>query len=120
MKMIDGQWHTDFVYKSREDKPEYVWRKYSTLLTGRILDVGADRCGLKRFLPPGTEYLSVGLGGTVEVAVDLEREELPFPDGSFDCVLCLDVLEHLDNIHEVFDRLCALTRRYLIIALPNP
>jgi hypothetical protein len=35
-------------------------------------------------------------------------------------VLCLDVLEHLENIHEMFDRLCALTKNYVIISLPNP
>lgn len=29
-------------------------------------------------------------------------------------------MEHLDNIHEVFDELCRVARKYLIISLPNP
>ena len=114
------QLHTDFKYTSREDKPEYVWRKYREILQGRILDVGADECGLKKFLPVEVEYTGIGLGGSVEVEIDLEKEKLPYVDNSFDCVLCLDVLEHLDNIHEVFDELCRVTRKYLIISLPNP
>lgn len=52
--------------------------------------------------------------------MDLEKEGIPFPDNSFDCVLCLDVLEHLENIHQVFDELCRVTRRYVVISLPNP
>ncbi len=52
--------------------------------------------------------------------VDLERDKLPFPDNSFDCVLCLDVLEHIENIHEIFDELCRVTCRYVIVSLPNP
>ena len=114
------QFHTDFKYTSREDKPEYVWRKYKEILWGRILDVGADECGLREFLPKGTEYIGIGLGGSVDLEIDLEKEKLPYADNSFDCVLCLDVLEHFDNVHQVFDDLCRVTRKYLIISLPNP
>ena len=114
------RFHTDFKYTSRKDKPEYVWRKYMEILHGRILDVGADECGLRKFLPEGTEYIGIGLGGSVDVEIDSEKEKLPYADNSFDCVLCLDVLEHLDNLHEVFDELCRVTRKYLIISLPNP
>jgi len=114
------RFHTDFKYTSRKDKPEYVRRKYREILRGRILDVGADECGLRKFLPEGTEYIGIGLGGSVDVEINLEKERLPFEDNSFDCVLCLDVLEHLDNLHEVFDELCRVTKKYLIITLPNP
>lgn len=114
------RFHTDFKYTSRKDKPEYVWRKYGEILRGRILDVGADECGLRKFLLKGTEYTGIGLGGSVDVEIDLEKEKLPYDDNIFDCVLCLDVLEHLDNLHEVFDELCRVTREYLIISLPNP
>ena len=114
------QFHTDFKYTSRKDKPEYVWRKYRQILEGKILDVGADECGLRNLLPTGTEYTGIGLGGSVDVQIDLEKQKLPYEGNSFDVVLCLDVLEHLDNMHEVFDELCRITRNYLIISLPNP
>lgn len=114
------RFHSDFKYTSRKDKPKYVWQKYREILQGRILDVGADECGLKKFLPERTEYIGIGLGSSVDVKIDIEKEKLPYQDNSFDCVLCLDVLEHLDNIHDVFDELCRVTRKYLIISLPNP
>lgn len=114
------QFHTDFKYTYREDKPEYVWRKYREILRGRILDVGADECGLKKFLPEGTKYIGIGFGGSIDVEIDCEKEKLPYEGNSFDGILCLDVLEHLDNIHEVFDELCRITKNYLIICLPNP
>lgn len=118
--MSKARFFTDFKYTSREDKPEYVWRKYREILQGEILDVGADQCGLKKFLPQGTKYIGIGLGGSVDVEINLEKGKLPYQDNSFDCVLCLDTLEHLDNIYEVFDELCRVTREYLIISLPNP
>ena len=112
--------YSDFEYTCREDKPRYVWEKYKSILKGKILDVGADQCGLKKFLPTSSEYVGTDRTGVADVSTDLEKEKLPFGDNSFDCVLCLDVLEHLDNIHNVFDELCRVTRKYLIISLPNP
>lgn len=112
--------YTDYSYSDRETRARYVWLKYQPILTGRILDVGADECYLRQFLGEDTEYWGIGLGGNPDQQVDLEKEKIPRPDNAFDCVLCLDVLEHLDNIHEAFDELCRVSRRYVIISLPNP
>jgi hypothetical protein len=111
---------TDFRYADRQGKARYVWLKYQSILTGRILDVGADQCHLRTHLAAGTEYRGIGLGDGVDQSVDLDKEPIPFADGSFDCVLCLDVLEHLDSIHQAFDSLCRVTRQYVIVSLPNP
>jgi len=111
--------HTNYRYTDRRTKAKYVWLKYKPILKGRILDVGADKGYLKEYLSEEAEYLGIGLEGP-DRKVNLEKENLPFPDNTFDCVLCLDVLEHLENIHEVFDELCRVTRRYVIISLPNP
>lgn len=110
---------TMFQYTDRKTKAEYVWLKYRQILQGRLLDVGADACYLKEHLEDGTQYCGVGLGEGVDRVIDLEKEPLPFPDGSFDCVLCLDVLEHVDNIHAVFDEVCRVTSRHAIVSLPN-
>lgn len=110
---------TDYLYKDRETKAKYVWLKYQSILKGSILDVGADECHLKQYLGNDVKYWGIGKGGHPDQQVDLEKEKIPFDDNSFDCVLCLDVLEHIDNIHEVFDELCRVTRRYVIILLPN-
>jgi hypothetical protein len=111
---------TDFRYHDRDTKSQYVWLKYQSILKGSILDVGADECQLKNYLPEGVSYWGIGLGGNPDQQVNLEVEKVPFPDNSYDCVLCLDVLEHIENTHEIFDELCRVSRRYVIVSLPNP
>lgn len=112
---------TDYRYTNREEKAKYVWLKYQSILKdSKILDVGADKCYLKKHLDEKASYWGIGLGGNPNQQVDLEKEAIPFDDNSFDCVLCLDVLEHLDNIHQVFDELCRVTNKYVIVSLPNP
>lgn len=103
--------NTDFYYINRETKAKYIWLKYKRIFKGKILDVGADKCHIKRYLEKNTSYLGIGLGGNPDVSVDLEKEKIPFNDNSFDCVLCTDVLEHLENIHEIFDELCRVSSR---------
>jgi hypothetical protein len=109
---------TAFTYHGRKEKALYVWRKYQSILKGSVLDVGADQGYLRSHLPPETHYATVGLEPHHDVQVNLE-EPLPIEDHSYDCVLCLDVLEHIDNLHALFDRLCTITRTYLVISLPN-
>ena len=111
---------TDYRYIDRETKAKYVWLKYRSILRERILDVGADACYLEPHLDAESTYVGIGLGGRPDQRVDLERERIPFADNSFDCVLCLDVLEHLDNIHAAFDELCRVTCGHVIVSLPNP
>lgn len=105
----------------RAAKAEQVWRQYERFLRGRsILDVGADRCHLREHIDPGASYWGIGLGGNPDQEVDLEHGRLPFDDGAYDTVLCLDVLEHLANPHETFDELCRISRDVVIVSLPNP
>ncbi len=113
------QFKTDKNYTDRKTKAAYVFDKYQTILTGDILDVGADNCYLRDFLDSDVKYTGIGIGGNPDIEVNLEKQVIPFDDNSFDCVLCLDVLEHVDNIHDVFDELCRVSRGNVIISLPN-
>jgi len=114
-----GPFATDFRYHDRASKPRYVVEKYRPLLRGAVLDVGADGSQLQRALPDGCEYTGIGIGVPPTVPVDLERQGVPYADGAFDCVLCLDVLEHVDNPHRLFDELCRVSRGFVIVSLPN-
>lgn len=113
------RFRTDLLYNDRQEKAWYVWQKYGEVLQTSVLDVGADQQYLAGYLPSTASYWGIGLGGTPDQEVDLEEGELPFADNSYDTVLCLDVLEHLDNIYQIFDELCRVSRRYIIISLPN-
>ncbi len=106
-------------YVDRQSKAVYAYDKYQSILSGKILDVGSDNCYLRDLIDKDGEYIGIGIGGNPDIEVDLEKQTIPFDDSSFDCVLCLDVLEHVDNIHVTFDELCRVSRRYVIISLPN-
>ena len=115
------KFHTNFVYTDRQTKAYYVYLKYQPILVGNILDVGADQCYLKEHLGNKVNYIGIGLSSDkLDLKIDLEKQPLPYKNNSFDVVLCCDVLEHLDNIHEMFDELCRVSNHYVIISLPNP
>ena len=109
-------------YTDRESKQHFVSKKYRNILKGAVLDVGADEGYIKKYLQPGVIYQGIGLGGENSdiKPCNLEKEKIPYRDNSFDCVMCLDVLEHLENIHDVFDELCRVSNKYVLISLPNP
>lgn len=113
-------------FPERKDRSEYVARRFAPILKGRILDVGCDRAYLKQLLAPQAtasqplDYLGIDIGGTPDIAINLEQiDRLPFENGSFDAIVCTDVLEHLDNFHHVFGELLRVTRGAAVISLPN-
>jgi SAM-dependent methyltransferase len=121
VKLMDNRFHTNYKFTDRETKSKYVWLKYQTILQAqKILDVGADKCYLKRHLDESATYWGIGLGGSPDQQVDLEKQAIPFGNNSYDVVLCLDVLEHVENIHALFDELCRVSSKFIVISLPNP
>ena len=104
---------------------EYVFRnKFKAVgealrqAKGTLLDVGARDRGLSRYLGRNITYFSADVAEGHDFRIDLESP-LDFPDGRFDHVVALDVLEHVENIHHAFHELARVARTGLIIALPN-
>lgn len=108
----------------------FVATTLRAFLPGNVLDVGSGRSseGLKASL--GNAYHALDLASsyqfrrpaantTPDAVADLERGELLFDDKAFDTVICTDALEHIDNIYRVHDELFRVSRRYVIISLPN-
>ncbi len=107
-------------YTDRAGKAAYIATKYAPILAGSVLDVGCDERQLSRLLPAGATYFGVDMNPKADLRVDLETGVLPFADASFDTVIAADVLEHLEQIHAVFDELCRVARHRVNISLPNP
>ena len=106
-------------FTHRLDRSRFIAGHLRKYVAGKVLDVGCDEAHL-RTLVPGIEYTGIDVGGKPDLRIDLEAtERLPFDDRAFDSVLCSDVLEHLDNLHRVFGELARVTRRWLVISLPN-
>lgn len=109
-----------FEFTDREGKARYIAAKYAPILKGNVLDVGCDRRQLKAALPATVRYTGVDIGGEPDVTLNLEKQDLPFADKAFDCVVACDVLEHLDRLHAVFDELLRVSASRVIVSLPNP
>ncbi len=107
------------LYDSREARSRFVAGHFAALWQRSVLDVGCFRRELGAALPGGCRYVGIDLMGRPDVTVNLDGGRIPFADGSFDTVVCVDVLEHLERIHAVFDELLRVSRHRLLISLPN-
>lgn len=99
-----------------------------------LLDVGAgygkDLLAVKERLPGASMAAVEGYPGAVAflresgvevTSINLEREPLPFPDGTFDVVVCNQVIEHVKELFWLVSeltRVCKLGGR-LMIGVPN-
>lgn len=113
----------NWFYSDRKQRSQWICERFGEELERcvNVLDIGCHLSALKNFLPNRAAYTGIDISGSPDIILDLDTvERLPFDDISFDAVICADVLEHLENIHRIFDELCRVTRRYLIITLPNP
>jgi len=110
------------VYRSfpqRADRSRFVFEEFSRCFGESILDVGCYEAPLRPMVKD-VRYTGVDLFGNPDIRLNLEEaEKLPFADGEFDCVLCIETLEHLNNFHMMFDELIRCTSKYAVISLPN-
>ncbi len=85
---------------------------------GTLLDIGSRDRILRPHLPPRWNYVAADVRPGLDLTWDLERP-LPAPDGAYDAVAALDVLEHVENIHGAFAELLRIARRWVFITFPN-
>jgi len=106
---------------NREERIKYLFQNFQEYFGQKILDVGCDTAILKRFIKDkDIEYTGVDITGEPDIRLDLEKiEQLPFDESYFDCVICTDVLEHIENFHLIFSELIRVSKRYVVISWPN-
>lgn len=111
----------DYVaFPQRADRSRYIANRFGNFLQGSVLDVGCDQAVLRSLLGANTGYFGIDVGGKPDLTVNLdENPVLPFANDEFNCTVCSDVLEHLDKLHLVFNELVRVSKRHLVISLPN-
>lgn len=119
---------------------ERFHRTAATLFTesnaSNILDAG---CGegialqhvLRMSTPGSASPTIVGLDGSIgalQIARQLHTQQsftagnllnLPFPEQSFDLVISMEVLEHLEHPQAGLRELCRVSRHWLLLSVPN-
>lgn len=91
--------------------------RFDKVISGKILDVGSRDNTIQNVLKK--DCVLVDKNNPALPPFDWEKEFLPFPDKSFDTVVCLDTLEHINDIHRSFQDLLRVSRGHVIISLPN-
>lgn len=85
-----------------------------------VLDVGCRGCEASRALPPDIRYYGNDLFQNAEGSVDFVGDALCYEFGrTFQCVVALDIVEHVDDPYSLMDKLIGLADKYLIVSLPN-
>jgi hypothetical protein len=101
------------------EKAQSVVSAYPEIWSGTVLDVGCRDQALRQALEGlPVRYVGLDIRKPADVLADLDHG-IPMAAGEADVVVALDVLEHTNTIHYVFDELCRVARRHIMIALPN-
>lgn len=96
---LDPTWRYYPVYVTKMEKIDSVMKKRKSL---KILDVG---CGegvlVKKYRGLGYDIVGLDYNYSSDLVKQGDITQMPFEDGTFDLVLCLDVIEHIDILsHE--------------------
>lgn len=106
-------------FRERRERSAWIARRFSRYLRDSVLDVGCYEAPLREILH-GVRYFGVDIAGAPDLTLDLERTEaLPFRDGEYETVICIEVLEHLDSLHRLFGELARVARSHVLVSLPN-
>jgi len=106
-------------FSERRSRSLYVARRFAPYLTGSVLDVGCYEAPLREILKD-VRYVGVDMAGKPDVTIDLDTgAALPFADASFRTVICIEVLEHLEHLHAMFDELVRVSAETIVVSLPN-
>ncbi len=104
-------------YRDRRERAAYAAAYFPEIVQGHVLDLG---CGERHVADHARgQYIGADRRAPTDVRIDLDTGVLPFADSSFDAILCLDVLEHLDRPHEICAEMARISRRWVLISLPN-
>lgn len=115
--MLTQTYFADF--KERVDRSAFILKNFGKYFGHTLLDVGCYEAPL-RTMAKDVRYTGVDFVGKPDIIIDLEKvERLPFEDAAFDCVICIETLEHLDNLHSVASELFRCAARHVVVSLPN-
>ena len=106
---FDGRWQRN----------KYIYDNFIRPLKVRgILDIGCSANYMKRF--HDGLVVGVDISGNPDIHINLEIPyALNFSERSFDCVIALDVLEHLSNMHDIIKDMIRIADRYIVFTFPN-
>ena len=108
-------------WSTRDERSAFVayFAKINNLQT--ILNVGSGgERAVAKHLDTEIRSTDIDFVGDVDFKINLDEvETLPFEDKAFDLVCAMDVLEHLENFHRVNSEILRISKKIVLISLPN-
>lgn len=102
----------------------FDWLGNQHLITGNVLEVGSGgrTQNRGRFAPRARNYWRSDIRTYPGTKVDLicDCTMCPFPDHSLDCVICSEVLEHVDDFRPALDEISRILKPHAWLALTVP
>lgn len=119
-RYLIGRFFEHLVHEAKILKPKTVLDvgcgEGFTLNRLRKADIGKDLIGVD------FSKTAVKLGKEHFPSLDLREGniyKLPFKDNTFDLVICLEVLEHLEDPEKALKELVRVSKKHCIISVPN-
>ena len=104
------------------DRNAFVANKIGLLNKEIILDIGCRDKILKSNLKGDFQYTGIDFSENYhdkEVLIHNLETGIPSNIGKVDIITAIDVLEHLENIHDIYKQLFLVSNKMIVIALPN-
>lgn len=111
-----------YPYNDRETRNKFVAQELNEYIGSSVLNIGGGgQKFLKKYLSKKIKYVEVDMCGQPDIFANLECDvPLCLDSSSFETIVCTDVLEHVENLHAVFDDMIRMSSKWIIISLPNP
>jgi len=115
---MEEKWNTGESLRRAEFIASFIDSK------GKLLDIGGYKGEVKRFLPRSIEYHIIDLYKNRfknSKQFDLNKKYLPYPDDSFDYIICAGTLEHCLYPREILKEIHRIMKpkAIAIISIPN-
>ena len=111
------------VYRTRSQRNQQAAQLIQNLLGSNvnILNIGSGGEEFLKGALPDTEIFDVDIAGKADLLVDLETvDRFDFKDDQFNLVIALDLLEHIENFHDILKEMIRCSNQHVLISLPNP
>jgi SAM-dependent methyltransferase len=110
------------LYQNREGRNKFAADQIKRMTGVRsVLNLGGGGMrSLGKNLGSDYSVYEIDIHGDCDLILNLDSvNKLPFENNSFDLCCAFDVLEHLENFHLINDELLRVSRRFILLSLPN-